>query len=394
MIDWKNLGLDDYTQMGNRFEVSPDSLGLAPLIKKIVANNGAGGCVSRFHQEGYSDTALSELLKKLTDLKGKKIYESVTVSSEEYFYIWDDAVVDFSFSKTKLMGIHAISANPAVTEACKEVAKMFAGPAKRGYVFAITRNNNGLGMTRIGYAGRCVEKGNYTSEVIRDYDYIIDDLKSKDPSGRVIILDGPPGCGKTWMIRGVLMDVQQAMFVIVPPNMVASISGPELLPLLLRTREDYGKKGPTVLILEDADQCLAPRESDNISSISAVLNLGDGIFGSLFDIRILATTNAKAKDLDRAIVRDMRLSKRISILPFSYKESNEIYKRIIGDESKNLPKPIVDQDRMKPLNDKSTYSLAEIYKAARNSGWRPQEDKKEEEIKPEEEYDNEDLEYM
>ena len=175
----------------------------------------------------------------------------------------------------------------------------------------------------------------------------------------------------TYMVRGVLMDVPKAMFVIVPPTMVSSIGGPELLPLLLRTKEDYGKKGPVILILEDADDCLAPRGSDNMSQISSLLNLGDGIFGSLFDIRILATTNAKAKDIDRAITRDMRLSKRMSIQPLPYKDANVIYKRILKDDTKDLPIPLVERNMLKPMNEKTTFSLAEIYKAARNSGWKP-----------------------
>lgn len=372
MIDWKNLKIN-YSSIGHRFEVSPESVGISALLKKSL--EGETGCVSHFYQEGYSDKAFETMLKKIADLKGRKVYENISILSEEHLFAWGDAFVEITNTKSKLMTINVVSTNETITAACKEVAAMFSAPAKKGYVFAITKNAHGLGLTRIGYAGSTVEKNNYTESVQKDYDYIIEDLRAKDPTGRIVILDGPPGTGKTYLIRGILMDVPRAMFVIVPPNMIASIGGPELLPLLLRTREDYGKKGPTVLILEDADQCLAPRQSDNISAISSILNLGDGIFGSLFDVRIVATTNGKAKELDVAITRDMRLSKRISINPFAYDEANRVYKRIFKDDSKELPKPMVSDHNMRfgsHETEQKLFSLAQIYKLARNNGWKPE----------------------
>lgn len=376
MINWKDIDVG----IGYRAEVSPESVALIPFVKKVLEDKNSTP-LSHFYKEGYSDKALDTILKTVETLKGRKVYHHFTGSlrspSNRYLFIWDNAFVEVSSSGSNLITLNCVSCNEDITLAFKEIATSLESPSKRGYVFAITKGNR-LQLTRIGYAGSAFERGNYTEAVCKDYDYIIEDLNSKDPSGRICILDGPPGTGKTYLIKGILMDVQKAMFVIVPPNMIASIGGPELLPLLLSTREEYGKKGPTILILEDADQCLAPRESDNISAISSILNLGDGIFGSLFDIRIIATTNAKAKDLDRAITRDMRLSKRISILPVLYDEANIIYKRITKG-TQDLPKPQVERaDLMKPTGEKKTFTLAEIYKIARDNGWRPEKTQEEE----------------
>ncbi len=48
-----------------------------------------------------------------------------------------------------------------------------------------------------------------------------------------------------------------------------------------------------MLIVEDADECLVQRGSDNMSTIASVLNISDGILGSILDVRVLATTNAE-----------------------------------------------------------------------------------------------------
>jgi SpoVK/Ycf46/Vps4 family AAA+-type ATPase len=372
MIDWDKINF--VSSFGHRIEASPESICFAPLIKKVLSEKT--GCLTKYFNEGYSDTAFDLIMKKIEELNGRKVYENIyqATHGHSFLFAWDDAMVEITSSKSKLTTINAISANEKITEVCKEVAKLFSAPTKKGYVFAITKGQTSLNLTRIGHAGMVLEKGNYSSKNIEDYDYVINDLKSKQPSGRVIILEGVPGCGKSTLIRGILMDIQEGMFVIIPPNMVSSMGGPELLPLLLKNRETFGRKGPTILILEDADQCLAPRQHTDISSISTILNLGDGIFGSLFDIRIIATTNAKSTDIDKAITRDGRLSKRMSLGPMSYKPANAIFQRILNDEKKMLPAPDNSNDTVgfgRALNSNKEYTLAEIYRAARNAGWTP-----------------------
>jgi hypothetical protein len=372
MIDWDKF---KFGGLGFRLEISPETIGTGPIFKQVLSSKDS--CVYKIYKEGYSETSFEDITKQLVALNGRKVYESIASGASDNLYVWEtgqqlSAVLEVSLSRSKLLNVRAISIVPELTEYLKNIGKIFTSPSKKGYVFAITRNAHGLALTRIGYAGTKFERGNYTEEVVKDYDYIIEDLKSKDPSGRVIILDGPTGSGKTYLTRSILADITSAMFVIVPPNMVSAMGGPELLPLLLKTKEDYGKKGPIVLILEDADQCLAPRHETDIASISTILNLGDGIFGSLFDMRIIATTNAKAKDIDTAIVRDMRLSKRITIDYMNYDLANKIYQRLLKDETKAFPKPPVEENRMRPNRGVDKFSLATVYKNARNAGWKPE----------------------
>ena len=379
MIDWKNL--DKQIQVGYRAEINADTL-VVPMLRKVLTSGE--GCITRVTGSGYSDEIASLLDKKCQELKGRRIYEICAPSEnsvQSFVYLWEDAILDFEFQKsTGYTTFNLLSSNDELTIFCKEITNELKPKPKQGYVFAITRSpSGGLQMTRIGFAGMPLERGNYADNVIKDYDYIMDDLKSKNPTGRVVVLEGNAGTGKTSLIKGLLMDAPKAMYVVVPPDMVSSIGGPDLIPLLIRTRDEYGKKGPTVFILEDADNCLARRGPDNMSSISSILNLGDGILGSLFDIRIVCTTNAKTGDLDPAIVRDMRLSKRISINELPYEQANKIFKRIMKNEEMNLPIP-EEEERggMRPRNKKEKFSLAEVYKSARNSGWVPEQKKEEE----------------
>lgn len=374
MINWKEVNA---ISIGRRFETSIDAIGLSPLFKSILENKNAG-CLSKIYQEGYSEQDFSSIVNIFSDLKGRKVFEGLNHGSEEHMFVWDDAIIELTCNRAKTISVNSASVNNEITAAVKTLIKSFSTPAKKGFVFAITRGSSGLALTRIGYAGSPIERGNYTEDVIKDYDFVIDDLKSKDPTGRIVILEGSAGSGKTFYTRAILTDVPNALFVIVPPNMVSSLGGPELIPLLSRTKDDYGKSGSIILVLEDADAVLAPRAADNMSSISSILNMSDGILGSLFDIRIVATTNAKVKDFDKAIVRDMRLSKRVSFQPHSYKFANSIYKRLMKNNDKDMPAfHNSEQDKMKPISDKNVYTLAEIYKQARNLGWKPEKMKEE-----------------
>ena len=177
------------------------------------------------------------------------------------------------------------------------------------------------------------------------------------------------------MIRALLSDLPNLKFMILPSNMVSSLSGPDLLASLidasdsnddneegflkkLDNGEDVtsestkpGRKKPLVLIIEDADSCLSTRGSDNISSVSSLLNLSDGIIGNLLDLRIVATTNAEIENIDEAILRKGRLSQRVEVGKLEPKQAEEIYKRLGGKEE-------IDWKEKKfiPLSD--VYALA------------------------------------
>ena len=211
--------------------------------------------------------------------------------------------------------------------------------------------------------------GNYTPTVMEDFNYIITDLRSSHPSGRISIIEGEPGTGKTHLIRGLLDKLPDTMFVLISPDIVPSLAGPELLPLLLSTKNNQAKSGPIVLVLEDADRCLVTREAGNMSQIQSLLNLGDGILGSLLDLRIIATTNASKLDMEAAILRPGRLSKRLEVGPLDYSTAEGVFRRLCPNS--NLPKELhlpYDFDKTKSFK----MTLAEVYSLARKHGWKPE----------------------
>ena len=207
--------------------------------------------------------------------------------------------------------------------------------------------NDGISFREIGNINTPLKKENYSQDVIKKFNKIIKDLHSNTPNGRLTIIDGEPGTGKTFFVRGILDAVpENSTRVIVPAGLISHLIEPKNIISLVTIKNKT--PGPLIFFLEDADSILVERQMDNISNISAVLNLGDGIIGKLLDIRIIATTNAKKLEIDKAILRPGRLSQHVSIERLDPEHASNIYKSLTNKE-------IV-------FNKKVT--LAEIYQTA------------------------------
>ena len=151
--------------------------------------------------------------------------------------------------------------------------------------------------------------------------------------------------GKTHLIRSILKRLD-CVFLIVPSNMIESLDKPEFIPLLLNVKNEHEK--PMILIIEDGDTCLVPRKNDNISTVTSLLNLSDGILGSVIDIKMIISTNAQINNMDAAILRPGRLCSRLDVGLLPYDHANRVYQRLMKDELIKLPY-------------RKFYSLAEVY---------------------------------
>lgn len=360
---WKDLS---FIGIGSRFNLDLQSIGIGPLLKGMLQQSE--GHLSNYAAEGTIKDELVEddgdpgavFSEVLAQMGGRLLVKGVGVGdgTNHIIFLWKDSMVEAEFSST-WMRVAAVSYNEKFVQGIKKFFDEQWAPARSsGHIYAIVRQGQHLGLSSIGNAGVPLVEGNYHPEVLAGYKFAIRDLQSTNPSGRIVIMKGAPGTGKTHLVRAMLLEVPDAMFVLVSPDMVSSLAGPELLPLLLSYKG--GTKGPIILVLEDADKCLVTRASDNINSIQSLLNLGDGILGSLLDLRIVATTNADELKMEAAILRPGRLSKLLDVGFLDQATAKGIFRRLLPA----APFP----EKLSPSGD-FQMTLAEAYSLARQAGW-------------------------
>ncbi len=242
-------------------------------------------------------------------------------------------------------------------------------PQDAGAPYVAVLKGGNLRFMRAKPLGEPFTPENYPSETREAFAYILEHLASDDPPGKLVVMDGPPGTGKTHLIQALIQSLNNTCrCVLVPPRMVEDIADPGYLESWMNFTEEDNRK--IVLILEDADQALLVREGLGASSISSMLNMADGIYGRVLDIRIVATTNGKHMEIDPALLRDGRLLTRIDMRHLSMKEAQETFMKLCPDSDKKLV------DLLPKEAPRGHVSLATVYATAYKEGWRKAPGKK------------------
>jgi hypothetical protein len=352
---WKQLSP---AHLGEHYDISPHTWIEKYLIHAALDGGPPSLSTSTDGNILIEPAEFMTRLLEMTKMHPMRIYSSVGDPDSSVHTIGSaDAMAQCHFPGKKYVSIQLTTADRELFDRAKAFFKehVLANDTDCGTVYTLAKKQGDYEVHRMGTAGIPLERGNYSDDVLEAYDYTVSELATDSPAGRLTILSGSPGTGKTYLVRALLRESKETTFVLISPALVRDLGDPEILPCLTSLKAEVS--GPLMLVLEDADQCLAPREAGNMSTVQAVLNLGDGILGSLLDMRILATTNAMTHDFDPAVRRPGRLSRHTEVGLLQPLTANRVVERL-------LEEPAAHEFR-------NPVSLAEAYSAARKRGWKP-----------------------
>lgn len=286
------------------------------------------------YKEDYVIEALGRLGFRPFILDSKILnYQKTSYSHGLTYFKHDMGACCIGYVGNRCANIDLYVFDPELEKATKEVFNSFFHKEDyRGVAYVLTSSSGGLRLSPLSDIGTEFIPENYTPDVVEGYDYICKEFSKDTPRGRIAILNGEPGTGKTHLIQSMIKSLKSTTFIMIPSNVIQQVTNPDFLTLLL------GYSGKKVLILEDSDSALVKRDGYNDNLISGLLNLADGIFGKGLNLRIVATTNAEDINLDPAILRPGRLCRRVHVGSLPPDQARMILKRLAPSREVNITK--------------------------------------------------------
>ncbi len=330
-MSWMDFDRDNFLNGAQSFAKMAECFRLESLKRAVPYQFVNAGIVSGTNdQYAYfpfkkgKDKAY--LIKSIKEALGDKVTPvSIIGDTPDYSNVYSkDFYLSISFYDSKVRFLCYSFDNDLLVKAVNTIKSCInLKEKKNANVYMLMNGSDGLAIEYMGSFKKKLIRCNYSESVLNSFSNCIREIKKKSPRGRLSVLYGPPGTGKTYLLRSVINSVPNGTFFSVQPEVFKKNDGAAIMKALSQYK---GQK--LILLIEDADSILCDRQTSSEDVISNILNLTDGFMGECLDIHIVATTNIKKLQIDKALRRRGRMNSFIEIGPLSAQESQCAYNNI------------------------------------------------------------------
>jgi hypothetical protein len=295
------------------------------LMKKIDSKRTIVSIVSMFGSDPWEDPDSDDHIDPFT-----RSFEEINKEEEEE----DD--------ERKVDNVRFFTSTHECSNDVEAIIKMIALPGKKkkaGHIHLIVQQRNSLDTQPFKLL--CPEldiEMNYGTKFADSYETIFKSLNDykNDERGRLLLLHGEPGTGKTTFINYLANKINRKILWL-PTMLAESITSPGFISLLMEN------KG-CVLIIEDAERVIGDRNSGSSSSIgvSNILNLTDGVLGDALQIHVIATFNTAKENIDKALLRSGRLIAEHKFEALAVEDANRLLSYLGKEGTTNKPLTLSD----------------------------------------------------